>query len=486
MHPRQGGDLQVLSGPPPALELYDKSTLTEADIEKRLRAAGGAHQPSDMQFPGGGHEVKVVTEVPTSPEAASSGGAGGSETPAGAAADSASPRAAAGAGAAAPAAAAAPARSAMAQTSFGGGSSGGGGGGGARDPKLAAKVARAGEEVSAAAEPPADEAAAAAQGGGAAAAAPVPAKERRITPLMAKIAAARAAAAAAAAGGGAPEPPADEALEQVRALLARGEAVPKQVLMDACEHNRVAVVEFLLASGVSVRDDNDDAFVMAATEGHVELCRLLLDRGGANVNAQACCALINAAYYGEEHVLRLLLERGADVPAYGGDAALKAAEQGHAALVDLLFHSGADASVQYECFQLLSGQDPELEGAVEAAEQAGPRRLRLDTLGGTCAVLGNLVKLPADAVVCSACLASRKEVEGDKNALRKQFLVTRCGHAFHAACLTTWLRTKASCPDCRERIVCACASKNKLCDGSCVGMAGRAEPLGRVAEILPA
>ena len=129
-----------------SLELYDKSTLTEADIEKRLRAAGGAHQPSDMQFPGGGHEVKVVTEVPTSPEAA----AAGSEDPAGGA-DSASPRAAA-AAAAAPAAAA-PARAAASSLGGGGASSSAssGGGAGARDPKLAAKVARAGEEAGAAA-----------------------------------------------------------------------------------------------------------------------------------------------------------------------------------------------------------------------------------------------------------------------------------------------------------------------------------------------
>ena len=67
-----------------SLEIYDRASLTEKDIEHRLRAAGGAHQPSDMQFPGGGHEVKTITVVPES----STGG--GELSPAAAAASSSS------------------------------------------------------------------------------------------------------------------------------------------------------------------------------------------------------------------------------------------------------------------------------------------------------------------------------------------------------------------------------------------------------------
>jgi len=55
-----------------SLEIYERDSLTEADIEHRLRAAGGAHQPSDMQFPGGGHEVKTVTDIPVTIAATSS------------------------------------------------------------------------------------------------------------------------------------------------------------------------------------------------------------------------------------------------------------------------------------------------------------------------------------------------------------------------------------------------------------------------------
>ena len=275
-------------------------------------------------------------------------------------------------------------------------------------------------------------------------------------------------------------PPADEALAGVQALLARGEAVPQQVLMDACEHNRLAVVEFLLASGVSMRANDDDAFVMAATEGHAELCRLLLERGGADINAQAGCALINTAYYAEEHVLRLLLDRGADVPVYGGDAVLKAAEAGHVHIVELLFQRGADSSLQHEASRLLAGEDVEDEEGVAVPQ--GPRHLLVTTFSGTLAVLGNIAKMAADSTVCSTCLGTREQA-GDE--LTKEFVVTRCGHAFHRSCLAMWVRTKPTCPDCRARIVCACQPLKKKCNGSCVGMKSKAQALGRTVEVPP-
>jgi hypothetical protein len=80
--------LKYFQGHHLSLELYDKGSLTEADIEKRLRDAGGAHQPSAMQFPGGGHPLKVVTELgdgePSSPvpaDAAAAAGGGAAAAP---------------------------------------------------------------------------------------------------------------------------------------------------------------------------------------------------------------------------------------------------------------------------------------------------------------------------------------------------------------------------------------------------------------------
>jgi hypothetical protein len=55
-----------------ALEVYDKTSINESDVEKRLRAAGGAHQPSDMKFPGGGHPVKLGVDLLSSSSCVSS------------------------------------------------------------------------------------------------------------------------------------------------------------------------------------------------------------------------------------------------------------------------------------------------------------------------------------------------------------------------------------------------------------------------------
>jgi hypothetical protein len=124
-----------------SLEIYDRGSLTEKDIEHRLRAAGGAHQPSDMQFPGGGHEVKTITLV-----AESSSTGGGELSPTGASPSPSSTSDAAPAAPPAPKAvspAPAPAVSKFSAPSAAAAPAPG-------NPKAAAKLVRAGEEASAA------------------------------------------------------------------------------------------------------------------------------------------------------------------------------------------------------------------------------------------------------------------------------------------------------------------------------------------------
>jgi ankyrin repeat protein len=55
--------------------------------------------------------------------------------------------------------------------------------------------------------------------------------------------------------------------------------------------------------------NNDDELQVAARKGHLEVVRLLLDRG-ANIHAGDDCALRLAAYYRHLEVVRLLLDRG--------------------------------------------------------------------------------------------------------------------------------------------------------------------------------
>jgi len=55
--------LSYMQGAHLELAIHDKASLTEGDIERRLRAAGGAHQPSDMVF-GRGSTTKMVAGFP--------------------------------------------------------------------------------------------------------------------------------------------------------------------------------------------------------------------------------------------------------------------------------------------------------------------------------------------------------------------------------------------------------------------------------------
>lgn len=46
---------------------------------------------------------------------------------------------------------------------------------------------------------------------------------------------------------------------------------------------------------------------------------------------------------------------------------------------------------------------------------------------------------------CSICLGVFQKEEKIK-------MLTRCGHAYHAECVDTWLRTRSSCPLCRASL----------------------------------
>lgn len=97
------------------------------------------------------------------------------------------------------------------------------------------------------------------------------------------------------------------------------------------------------ASGLSL-------LMLAAKKGHLEIVRVLLDRGAA-VNWLATyygwTALTYAANAGHAEIVCLLLEHGADpaVKAVRGKTALVvAADRGHTAVVAALLEAGTDAS----------------------------------------------------------------------------------------------------------------------------------------------
>jgi ankyrin repeat protein len=101
---------------------------------------------------------------------------------------------------------------------------------------------------------------------------------------------------------------------------------------------------------INQRDSNGrTALSWAAERGHEAVVRLLLEKG-ADVEAKTTfgeTALPIAARGGHEAVVRLLLEKGADVEANNGWTALHwAAGVGHEAVVRLLLEKGADVEAK--------------------------------------------------------------------------------------------------------------------------------------------
>jgi ankyrin repeat protein len=94
-----------------------------------------------------------------------------------------------------------------------------------------------------------------------------------------------------------------------------------------------------------------NALQVASVEGNEAIVRLLLEKG-AEVNAQGGHfgnALQSAAVMGHEAIVRLLLEKGAKVNAQGGqygNALQAAAVIGHEAIVRLLLENGAEVNAQ--------------------------------------------------------------------------------------------------------------------------------------------
>jgi hypothetical protein len=90
---------------------------------------------------------------------------------------------------------------------------------------------------------------------------------------------------------------------------------------------------------------------LAAEHGHQRMVKLLLDKG-ADVNAQGGDygnALQAASKGGREQIVKLLLDKGADVNAQGrryGNALQAASKGGHEQVVKLLLDKGADVNAQ--------------------------------------------------------------------------------------------------------------------------------------------
>ena len=126
------------------------------------------------------------------------------------------------------------------------------------------------------------------------------------------------------------------------ALNAEGQSL----LFLAAAHGHVEVVKILLDKGATVDAQGADgrtALHIAAYEGHVEVVKMLLDEGAAidAKNTDDGTALYIAALHEHVEVVKILLDKGADIAIDDWTALHSAAAHGHVEVVKILLHKGA-------------------------------------------------------------------------------------------------------------------------------------------------
>ncbi|KAF7510671.1 hypothetical protein GJ744_006037 [Endocarpon pusillum] len=129
----------------------------------------------------------------------------------------------------------------------------------------------------------------------------------------------------------------------------KGRQLNPSLLHAACSAGLTQAVEHLLEVGIM--PNSADENMAASAEGHEQIVRLLIEKG-ANVNAQGgrCGSALQAAsLHGYEQIVQLLIEKGANVNAQGGTygSILQAASSGgHKQIVQLLIEKGANVNAQ--------------------------------------------------------------------------------------------------------------------------------------------
>lgn len=160
----------------------------------------------------------------------------------------------------------------------------------------------------------------------------------------------------------------------VRLMLDKGASLPvlgRDALMVALRNGRTEVAKLLeergvkvtlsdlahlgltkeilsrLAAGADVNEENESgetALMMAAEQGYLKLVKLLLDRG-ADLTAQGLPALSSAARRGRLNVVKFFVERGVDVSQEGrGPDLIGVVQNRHPDLLRYLLDHGADVN----------------------------------------------------------------------------------------------------------------------------------------------
>ena len=142
----------------------------------------------------------------------------------------------------------------------------------------------------------------------------------------------------------------------ISAVFAKADVSDKNArLIQAAKDGNLSAVQAALSDGaeINARDKSGvPALMWAANNGHTQVVKLLLERR-ADVNVKkidtGVTALMMASHEGHTEVVKLLLDKGADVNVKDTDgvtALWMASQKGHTEVVKLLLAQGADVNVK--------------------------------------------------------------------------------------------------------------------------------------------
>lgn len=114
-----------------------------------------------------------------------------------------------------------------------------------------------------------------------------------------------------------------------------------KALVEAARFGHEKVVALLLERGANINSRGGAALMRAVEKGHMEVIKLLLSKD-ADVNAHNGWALEKAARWGRQEVVKILLDNGANVNIGKGDALLRAIENGQEAIAKMLLKAKMD------------------------------------------------------------------------------------------------------------------------------------------------
>jgi len=109
----------------------------------------------------------------------------------------------------------------------------------------------------------------------------------------------------------------------------------------ASENGHLEVVKLLVEKGADIHADNDNALRWASKNGHLEVVEFLVEKG-ADIHANNDGALKWASKNGYLEVVEFLVEKGADIHANNDCSLRQASANGRLEVVEFLVEKGAD------------------------------------------------------------------------------------------------------------------------------------------------